>query len=229
MAGALSLVASLFANAETLLTLPGSVLATKGQQYQGHQGADRILNKIAGENYGVYAGNNGGLSGWAGDEGQWAQDTSTSGHITLAGRGGTQGESFALVLGSELQDGLIFNSVTFEVEIPESTYLSGKSFNLGVGYWSSTSSSFVKTSTESVSVATTGATTSMVTLALDSLATWASGDKIIVGVGGPGFTPPTTTYQVNVRGVSIIPEPSAFGLLAGAGALALVASRRRRK
>ena len=152
-----------------------------------------------------------------------------SGHITLAGRGGTQGESFALVLGSELQDGLIFNSVTFEVEIPESTYLSGKSFNLGVGYWSSTSSSFVKTSTESVSVATTGATTSMVTLALDSLATWASGDKIIVGVGGPGFTPPTTTYQVNVRGVSIIPEPSAFGLLAGAGALALVASRRRRK
>ena len=229
---ALSLAASVLANAETLV-LPNSGLTQKAGQYQGHTDARNVLNKVSGWDYGAYAGNNGGSSGaWTGGEGSegyWKQDSSTSGTMTLAGRNGTQGESFALVLGQGLSEGLSFNSVTFEIEIPESTLLSGKSFNVGVGYWSSESSSFVKTATESVSVATAGATTSTVTLTLDSLATWSSGDKIIVGVGGPAFSPPTSTYQVNVKGVSIVPEPSAFGLLAGVGALALVASRRRRK
>lgn len=229
---ALSLAASVLANAETLiqLQLPETKTAGKSSLFYGNQNAENILNKAAPWGYNIYVGNNGGSSSWAGEEGKWTQDVGgTSGSVTLAGRGGTQGESVALVLGSEIVDGTKFNSVTFEIEIPESTLLSGKSFNVGVGYWSSGSSSFVKTATESVPVAATGTTTSTVTLTLDSLATWSSGDKIIVGVGGPGFTPATNTYQVNVKGVSIIPEPSAFGLLAGVGALALVASRRRRK
>lgn len=38
-----------------------------------------------------------------------------------------------------------------------------------------------------------------------------------------------STLSVNENGVAtVVPEPSAFGLLAGLGALALVASRRRR-
>jgi hypothetical protein len=36
-------------------------------------------------------------------------------------------------------------------------------------------------------------------------------------------------HSAAIGGIKVIPEPSAFGLLAGVGALALVASRRRRK
>ena len=48
------------------------------------------------------------------------------------------------------------------------------------------------------------------------------------------FSTGTSTYGTvgtysNLTGSYIIPEPSAFGLLAGVGALALVASRRRRR
>ena len=44
-----------------------------------------------------------------------------------------------------------------------------------------------------------------------------------------GFVLDGAAGTVGVKDVSVVPEPSAFGLLAGLGALALVASRRRRK
>ena len=232
--GAILAAGASLVNAATLLQLPESGLATQGNQYQGHRDAENVLNKVSGSEYGIYAGNNGGgVASWPqgeGLEGNWKQDASkTSGTMTLAGRNGTQGESFALVLGNELSEGLFFNSVSLEIEIPESSLLTGKSFNVGIGYWSQESSSFVKTVKETVSVQSSGATTSTITLALDLLQSWNTDDKIIVGIGGPGATPPTNTYSVNVKSVSVIPEASAFGLLGGLGVLALASSRRRRK
>ena len=47
--------------------------------------------------------------------------------------------------------------------------------------------------------------------------------------GGTSYKQATFTVSGGELSVSTIPEPSAFGLLAGLGALALVASRRRRK
>ena len=61
--------------------------------------------------------------------------------------------------------------------------------------------------------------------ALTSLIVW---DKDIDWVNG-GATGKETAIAAAKVAQSIVPEPSAFGLLAGIGGLALVASRRRRK
>ena len=231
--GAILAAGASLVNAVTLLQLPESKATTHEAFFYGNQSGERILEKVKDKSYGVYAGNNGGSGGsWVDTpdtEGYWTQDSTTTGHMTLAGRNGTQGESFALVLGNELSEGLFFNSVSLEIEIPESSLLTGKSFNVGLGYWSQESSSFVKTVKETVSVQSSGVTTSTITLALDLLQSWNTNDKIIVGIGGPGATPPTNTYSVNVKSVSVVPEASAFGLLGGLGVLALASSRRRRK
>ena len=57
-----------------------------------------------------------------------------------------------------------------------------------------------------------------------------SGDLFLSTDGGKSYDNKATfTVSGGEISVSTIPEPSAFGLLAGLGALALVASRRRRK
>lgn len=235
------------ANAETFLKLPDSGLTPARQGwFQGNISGDRdaetaalnVLNKLKGESYGVHAGTNGGAlstawSGGEGTEGYWLRaDSNTSGTITLAGRNGTQGESFGLVLGNEIVAGTTFNTITFSLEIPVDSDLDGKILNLGLGLYSGSASIKTATSVSGALSATESSSVDLV-LTLDSLYTWTEGDKIVAGVGGPMFTPPTNTYDINVKGVSYstisVPEPSAFGLLAGAGALALVAARRRRQ
>ena len=231
--GAILAAGASLVNAATLLQLPESKATTHEAFFYGNQSGERILEKVKDKSYGVYAGNNGGSGGsWVNTpdtEGYWTQDSTTTGHMTLAGRNGTQGESFALVLGSELSEDVTFSSVKFSIEIPQNANLTGKSFNLALGYWTSETSSYAKQTSTSVRVDASSVTTADLELVLDSLVSWKSGDKIVVGVGGPGFTPVANTYSVNVKSVSVVPEASAFGLLGGLGVLALASSRRRRK
>ncbi|MGN0834660.1 MAG: PEP-CTERM sorting domain-containing protein [Candidatus Spyradosoma sp.] len=220
------------ANAESLV-LPDSGLLTHGDYFYGSQGINKVFEKIQKENYGAYAGNNGGSGGtWSdteGTEGYWTNCGDGSGYITLAGRNGTQGESFGLVLGSEIVAGTTFNTLSLSIEVAANTNLNGLSMGFGIGLGSATTTIDTETTTKTLS--SSEATIFDVVLSFDELQTWSTGNKIMVAVAGPAFTPAENTYTVKIKDVSYstVPEPSAFGLLAGLGALALAGTRRRRR
>ena len=85
----------------------------------------------------------------------------------------------------------------------------------GTGYWSSVNMRGDLGTVSSLVVEATAAS------ALDNLVVW---NKDIPFSGGNANVASALSAST-----SLIPEPSAFGLLAGLGALALVTSRRRRK
>ena len=62
-----------------------------------------------------------------------------------------------------------------------------------------------------------------VSFGVDSIA-WES-----LTLGGNSARPTVSNLTLTTSSFQVVPEPSAFGLLAGVGALALVASRRRRR
>ena len=90
--------------------------------------------------------------------------------------------------------------------------------------------------------ATLGGGAKTITLSYDGsilTATNGEGDSVTLEASGANFTSGQASLWTNggretfsnitLKGENVIPEPSAFGLLAGIGALALVASRRRRR
>ncbi|MBP3302510.1 MAG: PEP-CTERM sorting domain-containing protein [Opitutales bacterium] len=78
-----------------------------------------------------------------------------------------------------------------------------------------------------------GATLATITYTFAAPQTWTPGQsKTILGLGFKNTESWSTngvTTTLSYKGSPAVPEPSAFGLLAGLGALALVASRRKRR
>ncbi|MBP3302284.1 MAG: PEP-CTERM sorting domain-containing protein [Opitutales bacterium] len=138
------------------------------------------------------------------------------------GTGGVYGKD------NKFEVGFRFNAVAFEFEIPAVSLVDPQPLLVGVGYWSSDSASFVKMSVCEIPLSSTEPTKSAVTLELDGEATWSAGDKVVIGAGIYA-TQTHVSPTMKLVNTPSVPEPSAFGMLAGVGALVLVAARRRRK
>ena len=169
---------------------------TSGQQ---------LLDKVKDLQNGIYAGgNNNSISNWGiNNEGTWVNENNV-GTITLCGRSGVSGDSFAMVLGGP-QQGDSVSSITFSCNtlIEELSKIQDFSFT---------------------------STSETTTISLDMSAaplTWEEGYKVVAGVrGGAG----TATSAYTITGIQVsyetVPEPAAASLgLLGLGAMLL---RRRR-
>lgn len=189
---------------------------TSGQQ---------LLDKVKGLQNGIYAGgNNNSISNWGiNNEGTWVNENNV-GTITLCGRSGVSGDSFAMVLGGP-QEGDSVSSITFSCNTPSSVI---SSYSMVLAVYDSTGTLVEELSKiQDFSFTSTSETT---TISLDMSAaplTWEEGYKVVAGVrGGAGGA--TSAYTITGIQVSYetVPEPAAASLgLLGLGAMLL---RRRR-
>ena len=189
---------------------------TSGQQ---------LLDKVKDLQNGIYAGgNNNSVSNWSvNGEGTWVNQDDV-GSITLCGRSGVAGSSFAMVLGGP-QQGDSISSITFSCNTPSSVI---SSYSMVLAVYDSTGTLVEELSKiQDFSFTSTSETT---TISLDMSAaplTWEEGYKVVDGVrGGAGGA--TSAYTITGIQVSYetVPEPAAASLgLLGLGAMLL---RRRR-
>lgn len=189
---------------------------TSGQQ---------LLDKVKGLQNGIYAGgNNNSVGNWAvNGEGTWVNQDDV-GSITLCGRSGVAGSSFAMVLGGP-QEGDSISSITFSCNTPSSVI---SSYSMVLAVYDSTGTLVEGLSRiQDFSFTSTSETT---TISLDMSAaplTWEEGYKVVAGVrGGAGGA--TSAYTITGIQVSYetVPEPAVASLgLLGLGAMLL---RRRR-
>ncbi|MGN0861429.1 MAG: PEP-CTERM sorting domain-containing protein [Candidatus Spyradosoma sp.] len=175
----------------------------------------------------IYGGANTGYTstGSIANWGTTGDCTISSGNITsgytidMYGRSGMSGEWFAAVFSVSNAD---LSAAKLTATLPT---FNGNDFTLGIVGYSTASGSVVSYITQDFT-----ASASEVSLVLEGLDSTV--DRLAFIVDGPSGGA-TTRYQVTnlsfSTGVISVPEPSAFGLLAGAGALALVAARRRRQ
>ena len=184
-----------------------------------------LLDKVKGLQNGIYAGgNNNSVGNWSvNGEGTWVNQDDV-GSITLCGRSGVAGSSFAMVLGGP-QEGDSVSSITFSCNTPSSVI---SSYSMVLPVYDSTGALMQKLSKiQHFSFTSTSETT---TISLDMSAapvTWEEGYKVVAGVrGGAGGA--TSAYTITGIQVSYetVPEPAAASLgLLGLGAMLL---RRRR-
>ncbi|MBR6802514.1 MAG: PEP-CTERM sorting domain-containing protein [Kiritimatiellae bacterium] len=219
----------------TQAALPASVIKegdTKVAQTAGWGNtatASSVLNTAKDKDAGVYVGSNGGAIGdnaWQNPsvtiggvtyyEGNWINNDNV-GQITLAGRGGAQGMSAALVL--TLDAGTVLDAIKLNLTLDASSNsFVGTTFEYGVGLNDGTT---LGTAVGEVT-ATAAAQNVELIFALDETYTAKAGDKVVVALNGSGFTANdaysisgiTVNYGVAPTDSPNVPEPTALALLA---------------
>lgn len=181
----------------------------------------QLLDKVKGLQNGIYAGgNNNSVGNWSvNGEGTWVNQDDV-GSITLCGRSGVAGSSFAMVLGGP-QEGDSVSSITFSCNTPSSVI---SSYSMVLAVYDSTGTLVEELSKiQDFSFTSTSETT---TISLDMSAaplTWEEGYKVVAGVrGGAGGA--TSAYTITGIQISYetVPEPAAASLgLLGLGAMLL--------
>ena len=215
-------------NPSILLTLPESVDAvyTGQKTFSVATYKDKDLGTIW-----LSSNNGGGLGNYPQNgEGTWV-NSSNSGTITFCGRAAAYGDHLALLLGSDITVGTELSSLTLSAgAISDEAYVSSYSLKLGL---LDASGNFLGTTDFAVQAYNTDTDSASVTIVFEEAIKWESGYKILAGVIANGNSSGSNTDSYTISGITasytVIPEPSAFGLLAGLGALALAASRRRRR
>ncbi|MGF0069078.1 PEP-CTERM sorting domain-containing protein [Candidatus Spyradosoma sp. SGI.093] len=228
-------VGTLLANAATetenpsiLLTLPKSGKAeyTGAQTFSVETYKNKDLDTI------WLSSNNSGLANYPQNgEGTWV-NSSNSGTITFCGRGWASGDHLALLLGSDITVGTELASLTLSAgAISDEAYVSSYRLKLGL---LDANGNFLGTTDFAFQDYNTNTDSASVTIVFEEAIKWESGYKILAGVVANGNSSGSNTDSYTISGITAsytaaIPEPSAFGLLAGLGALALAGTRRRRR
>ncbi|WP_308661518.1 PEP-CTERM sorting domain-containing protein [uncultured Akkermansia sp.] len=210
--------------ATVIAELPESQSVTQTATMARTSGQE-LLNKVKDLQNGIYAGgNNNSISNWGvNNEGAWVNEDN-AGTITLCGRAGVSGDSFAMVLGGP-QQGDSVSSITFSCNTPSSVITS---YSMVLAVYDSTGSLVEELSrVQNFSFTSTSETTTVSLDMSDAPLTWEEGYKVVAGVrGGAG----TATSAYTITGIQVsyetVPEPATASLgLLGLGAMLL---RRRR-
>lgn len=222
-----ALAAPAFAGAEITepitITLPSSATEPTAWKHGNcSNNIDQLITAAGGWEAGFYVGGNNNSYGNPGASGEGTLVTEDNiATVTLCGRSGVGGDSFAMVLGTSQLTGKIVNDLTFSLSGTSANALTlGGTFAValynGTTLVDSASSTLanVKTVTDPVSV----------TLTLPNI-TFTEAHKIVIAFRGDGGSA-TTAYKVSNIQLTAAPESATatLSLLALAG----LAARRRR-
>ena len=223
-----------FANAETInLSIETGTQAEQNTSLAPEKKANEvIMSALLAYDAGNYAGPNGGanISDWGkSNESLVSGDVMNGFSVTLLGRTLVGGDWFGVVFDassylSQIPEGEVLTS--FELSFSGATGQIQPNVKAVIGV--KTDSGIAITSVDSVAKGETG----NLSLDLSLISDIESDSKFAIFFQGGAGTGASTYSISNIKAsltTGSIPEPSAFGLLAGAGALALVAARRRRQ